>query len=595
MIRFETFLFSVLFTCLALVAHGQQILEKKVTIEVKHKKISYVLKMAEEQGHFYFSYNNKIINEDSIVSISIKNKSIQYLLNALLGDGFQYIESNNHLIIQPLVANNYTYVSGYVIDVNTGEPVSFATVFEQRQLVSTMTDDKGFFKLQLKEKNAQTAISISKLSYKDTAISIAANNTSDIKISIQPKPYELDSVVISGVERNRIAKAFISSKQAMNSLNLGDFFTKQPVQVSLTPGLGTHGSMSSQVINKFSLNLLGGYTAGVDGFEFGTLFNIVKGDVGYVQIGGLFNVVGGEIKGVQIGGLYNSGLRNMQGFQATAVANIVMKDVVGVQVAGIYNLTSNVKGLQASGVGSVNTQNTQGAMISGTFNVSKNMTGFQAAGNVNVNTGKVEGVQIAGNINVCRKEMKGAQISSLLNYAGKLKGVQIAFMNIADSSDGYTIGIVNFVVHGYHKISVSSNEWQPLNIAYKSGNAKLYSILMAGTQLDDHQKAYSFGYGMGSDRHIGKGYYINPELSEQFVYNGNRNNQNLLSRFQLHLKYRLGKYADIYAGPAISLLYTKQTSSTEGYKTDLSNGYPSFKINDNLKGWIGWSIGLDLL
>jgi hypothetical protein len=587
-------LFFLLLLCAAFVSHGQNILEKKISIDVKRKKVADVLKMAEEQGNFYFSYNNRIINEDSLVTISIKQKSVKALLDMLFGDAMQYIESNDHLIIQPAISVNYWYVSGYIVDINTGEPVSYATVFEQQQLVSTMTDEKGFFKLALKEKNPQTRISISKLSYKDTVISMPSTKPNDTKIGIQPKPYELDSIVISGVEHNRLAGLFISSKQAMNSLNLGNFFTKQPIQFSLTPGLGTHGSMSSQVINKFSLNLIGGYTAGVNGFELGLMFNILKGDMKYVQLAGFFNVVGGEIEGVQIAGLYNSGLKNMHGFQASAVTNIMMKDVEGVQVAGIYNLSRNLSGVQVAGTGSVNTQSLSGAQIGGTFNVSKNITGVQIAGNVNVNTHNVKGVQIAGNLNICKNEVNGMQIASMLNYAGKLKGVQIAAVNIADSSEGYSIGLFNLIIHGYHKLSVSSNEWQPVNIAYKSGNAKLYSILMVGTQLDSKQKAYSFGYGMGSDWKISKSFYLNPELSEQYVYNGDNTNQNILSRLQIHIKYRLSKYADIYAGPAVSILYSKQTAPIEGYKYDFSNGYPSFSISKQVTGWIGWSLGLDL-
>lgn len=584
----------MLLICVVYTTQAQGILERKINIDAKHKRIAEILKIVEQQANFYFSYNNKIINEDSFVTVLVKNKPVKTLLDLLFGDNMQYIESNDHLIIQPSVYSNYGYISGYIVDINTGEPVSYATVFEQQQLISTMTDERGFFKLPLKERRLKTNLSVSKLSYKDTVITIPVSSPMGIKISLQPTRYELDSVVVSGVEKNWLAGFFISSKQTMNSLNLSNFFTKQPVQFSLTPGLGTHGSMASQVINKFSLNLLGGYTAGVDGFEMGGLFNIVKGDMGYAQVAGMFNVVGGEIKGAQVAGLYNSGLKSMHGFQAAGLANIMMKDVAGVQIAGVYNFSSNIHGVQIAGTGSVNIQNCYGAMVAGTFNVSKNTTGVQLAGNVNVNTQQLKGVQIAGNLNICKGEVNGVQLASLFNYAGKLKGVQIAFLNIADSSDGYSIGIVNLIIHGYHKLSVSSNEWQPVNIAYKSGNAKLYSILVVGTQLDTKHKAYSYGYGIGSDRRIAKKFYLNPELTHQYIYNGKSSNQNLLSRFQLNLKYRLGKYADIYAGPAVSLLYSKQTEPIEGYKYDFSNGYPSFSISKQANGWIGWNLGLDL-
>jgi len=576
-------------------AIGQGILLTRVTIEADHRPVSEILKQAEQQGHFYFSYNNRVINDDSLVSVSIRNKPLKTLLDAIWGNAYQYIESNNHLIIQPNVSAGYWYVSGYVVDVNSGEPVAFASVFEQQQLTSTMTDERGYFRLQLKEKRPQSSISIRKLSYKDTVVLMSDIKPDNLRISIQPTAYALDSVVISGVEKNWLAGAFISSQQAMNSLNLNHFFTRQPFQFSLTPGLGTHGSMGSQVINKFSLNLLGGYTAGVKGLEIGGLFNIVKGNMKYVQLAGLFNVVGGEIQGVQVAGLYNSGLKNFKGFQAAGLANVVLKDVTGAQMAGWYNYSTNMTGLQVSGIGSLNIGSGKGAVLAGTFNIGRDMTGLQVAGSLNVNVGKTKGVQLAGITNFSMREMNGLQIAGLLNYTRKLTGVQIGVVNIVDSTEGYSIGLLNVSVHGYHKISVSTSEWQQLSVAYKSGNAKLYSMLIAGTQLDPHRKAYSYGYGMGSDCRMGhKGFYINPEVSAQYVYNGNLDNRNQLFRLQVHMKYKLGRYAFVYAGPAFSVLYSRQVKATEGYQSDLTNGYPSFSMGKYVTGWFGWSAGIDL-
>ncbi|OYW18030.1 MAG: hypothetical protein B7Z54_06910, partial [Sphingobacteriales bacterium 12-47-4] len=81
------------------------------------------------------------------------------------------------------------------------------------------------------------------------------------------------------VERTGMGKFLLSSGQKIQSLNLKKFFTERPFQVSLIPGLSSHGKLSSQVINKFSLNVLGGYTAGTQGIEIGGIFNIDKKDV----------------------------------------------------------------------------------------------------------------------------------------------------------------------------------------------------------------------------------------------------------------------------------------------------------------------------
>ncbi len=123
------------------------------------------------------------------------------MLEALFGKRYQYIESNDHLIIQPALSYQYWYVSGMVVDKTTGEPVSYATVYERQQLISTMTDDRGHFRLQLRERKPNATISISKVSYADTLILLSSDQPQELKVSIEQIHYTLDSVVISGVEK----------------------------------------------------------------------------------------------------------------------------------------------------------------------------------------------------------------------------------------------------------------------------------------------------------------------------------------------------------------------------------------------------------
>ncbi|MFA6058007.1 MAG: STN and carboxypeptidase regulatory-like domain-containing protein [Taibaiella sp.] len=591
---YRTTLFLLMSILASFASAGQNMLQKRVTVQAQNQPVREVLKSIEKQAGFYFSYNNNIIHNDSLVTVSLKNKSVEEVLKVLFNNRYQYIESSDHLIIQPAVSFQYWYVSGIVVDKVTGEPISYATVYERQQLISTMTDENGRFRLSLRERRPNASISISKVSYADTLIMLSSEQPQDIRVGIQQVSYVIDSIVISGVEKNWLADAFLSSKQTMNSLNLDNFFSKQPFQFSLTPGLGSHGRMGAQVVNKFSLNVLGGYTAGVNGFELGTLFNIVKHDMGYAQIAGLFNIVGGNVSGVQIGGLYNSVLDSVNGIQIAGLSNIVAKDMKGIQIAGLYNHAFHSKGIQIAGWGSVNVKSCKGVAIGGLFNSTQNMDGVQIAGFSNVNVKETKGVQIAGIANVSTKGMNGLQIAGFVNITKKLKGVQIGFINIADTSEGYSIGFLNVILKGYHKVSISTSEMQHLTVSYKSGNQRLYSILTAGMQLDNSKKAYSVGYGLGSDRSLGKGFYLNPELTHQYFYTGDEEQQNLLSRLQLNIKYKLGKYCAIYAGPAFSILYAKQKLPVEGYSSDLSNGYPKVSFGKEVIGWIGWNVGLDL-
>src|SRR3546814_14420235 len=103
------------------------------------------------------------------------------------------------------------------------------------------------------------------------------------------------------------------------------------------PGLSTQGRMSAQEVNNFSVNLIGGYTAGLNGMEMAGVFNMNKKDVGPVQLAGGFNVVGGALQGVQAAGVHNMVLDSMRGVQLGGAYNRVRGAGRGLKVSGVVN------------------------------------------------------------------------------------------------------------------------------------------------------------------------------------------------------------------------------------------------------------------
>lgn len=560
-------------------AAAQQLLQKKIAVTAVKKPLRQVLQTVEKQGDFYFSYNSTLFNEDSLVSVNSREQSVADFLDALLGKRYRYVEQGNHIILLPAVSSQAAYISGVVLDRNTGEPVSYATVYETRLLVSTMTNDKGYFRLPLKEKVPEAHLGISKLSYADTLLVLPAGKLQELTVQINPISYSLDSVVITPtVERTWLGNMFLSSRQRMNSTNLSKFFAEKPFQFSLTPGLGSHGRMGAQVVNRFSFNIVGGYTAGVEGFELAGAFNVVKKDMKYVQIAGVFNIVGGSVKGLQIAGLYNQVLDTTRGIQISGLAGIAAGVMKGIQVSGLYSQAKSADGIQLSGVASIARQSAQGIQIGGISNYSERSTG----------------VQVSGLANISKTSMSGIQIAGILNHTGHIKGLQIGLINIGDSSEGYSIGLVNIIRKGYHKLSISTGEAQQLHLAYKTGNKKLYSILQGGMELDHKHQAYSFGYGLGKEIKIGPSFSLNPELSELYYYLGNWEQTNLISRLQLHLTFQVTPRLAFFAGPALSVQYYKPLPPGAGYKQHISPEYPGFNWGNQVKGWVGWNAGFSI-
>jgi hypothetical protein len=197
--------------------------------------------------------------------------------------------------------------------------------------------------------------------------------------------------------------------------------------------------------------------------------------------------------------------------------------------------------------------------------------------------------------NMSHGDMDGVQISGVFNYARRLRGLQIGLINIADTSEGYSIGLVNIVFKGYHQLSFSTNEITNVNVAFKAGNRKLYSILQAGANVRENEKIYSFGYGLGSDWPLTRWLYINPELSANYLYLGAFDYVNILSKANLHLNFRLGKYFSFFAGPTFNAYYTQQDIGFNRYKFPVPDGrYKTFELHNKVSGWIGWNAGINL-
>lgn len=420
------------------------------------------------RGHFEFSYNSSIIPEDSPVTVIVSSVPVRAVLAIVLGRGYVYIEQGTHLIIlrpstgQPPIEHIYQ-VSGYVLKPQTGEGLENASVFVKSQLQATLTDKQGFFILRLRSKDPYPIISISKAWYRDTTVFIYPGYDQQLRLNLTPvKPDELPPTYLSysPVEHTWWARILLSSRQRIQSLNLARFFTHGNAQLSLFPFIGTNGRMTGQVMNKFSLNLIGGYTAGLNGFELGTIFNLDKRDVRSVQVAGLLNLVGG----------------------------------------------------------------------------------------------KMSGVQIAGYENICKDTVRGLQISGVFNSARFLKGVQIGLCNIADSSVGYSIGLISIVKHGgINRLALETREVTGISLKYIHGNKNLNSLLLVGYNPWSIQKPISFGYGIGKSFSFRAPWGLYTQLTGEALYNLHFSKLGALYRFEPDLEYKVSKRISFFAGPTFAL------------------------------------------
>jgi len=303
--------------------------------------------------------------------------------------------------------------------------------------------------------------------------------------------------------------------------NLNDT-TYNHFQFSFVPTVGTNGTNSGNVVNDYSFNLLGGYTAGTNKLEIGGLFNINRSDMSGVQIAGWFNQVGGKVDGVQLAGLFNSNLDSVNAVQLAGLMNFTAGAVDGVQIAGLANFSP------------------------------KQVSGVQLAGVLNFTAADLEGSQIAGVLNFAAKDVKGSQVG-LVNFANKVDGFQLGLINYSDSISGIPVGFLSFVRSGYHPVEISVNEVLPLNLAFRTGKREFYNIFFVGLRPEwDDQLTWSFGYGVGTSPRLGKKTYLNVEVSSEQLSKGKVDALNLINRFYLGGEFQASKRMAILAGPTLN-------------------------------------------
>jgi hypothetical protein len=572
-------LFIPIIFCTKLCAQNN--LMKEVSIgEIKQQRMGKVLDNIASKGNFYFAYNNKTIPADSIVSVSGYRGTLFSLLDKLLGDSYEFKEVPGYIVLRHAPGKLYltaevekdpgkqAVVKGYVNDVSSKKEVAKASVYEKNLLVSTLTDDKGYFEITLKNWSGSLLLTVTKENYRDTSLYVLPVVNVDAKHHNRKYKYYPDDGSEDGVEHSRFARFFIGSKQLVQGLNLGNFFASRPYQISLIPGLSSHGMYNSQIVDHFSYNILGGYTAGIDGVEMAGLFNINKKDMKFFQAAGIFNFVGGSTKGVQLAGAYNSVLNNAWGLQAAGLVNKANNFTGGVQMAGLANADQHASGFQVAGLFNHTRNFKGGVQFAGLFNTTDTLNGLQLSSLFNRSAGPT-----------------GSQFAAFVNTAKKVKGFQFALVNVADSSD-YAIGILNFIKNGEKSIALSTDESLYTHIDFRSGGRVLYGLLGVGYKPVNNRAKYVLDIGLGAHIVNHRKFFLNAEYASQ-INTDFKNKLYETDSFKILTGYNFNKMLRLFAGPSINLTSAEISDDAEVHGWVLHRHITDKNINTSFIGVTG--------
>jgi hypothetical protein len=568
--------------------YAQSNLARVVSVgNVDRQQIAAVLKKISGTGNFNFVYNNQTVPADSVISFANYHGTIYNFLNNLLGADYEFKEVPGYIVLRHaprklgLTAEVGTdpskqlVVKGHVTDAADNKGLNHVSIYEKNLLVSTLTDEQGNFELKLKSWNGAVILTATKENYRDTSLFVLQDVHVTSKASKKRYEYYPEGDQTRGRFGRGFARLFVSSKQMIQGLNLGSFFALSPYQVSLLPGLSSHGMYSSQVIDHISLNFWGGYTAGVQGVELAGLFNINRTNVGFLQTAGIFNIVGGNTYGLQLAGVYNQVFNNASGLQAAGLVNKAHAFTGGVQLAGLGNLVD---------------QHAAGVEIAGVYNNANSFNGVQFSGLMN-RTHSAKGLQLTGLLN-SSKEKTGSQVAGIANFASKVHGIQFAALfNVADSSD-YPIALLNFIKNGKKTLAVSTDEFLFTHVDFRSGGRVFYGLIGGGYKFTNKPARYMADFGFGA--HIKNGTHFTTDA--EFVYSnafGNKSNAYKVNSFKLLPGYKLNRTLQLFAGPSFNITFFDRENSNlniPGWELGRHIGDPNINVTH-----IGITCGLQIV
>ncbi|AGP37883.1 LA_2272 family surface repeat-containing protein [Sorangium cellulosum] len=362
----------------------------------------------------------------------------------------------------------------------------------------------------------------------------------------------------------------------------------------IVPFVGTSTIDGTNVVRRYSLNLLGGYTAGISGIEAGAGVNIASSFVCGAQLAAGANLALGPARGAQLAAGLNLA-RSLSGAQVGSI-NVAAGPVSGAQ-GGVLNVAAGaVDGAQ---LGAINVA--AGALADLQIGVANaavsDATGVQL-GAINLAVGAATDVQL-GLVNVAAGEWTDTQLSlinvaagastdvqlGLVNVAtGKVEGTQIGLVNYADASQ-FSLGLLNFIRNGRNHVDVWGTESGIVMAGLKHGSVHVHNIYGVGVRVAGDRPLLAFSLGLGGRFHLRERAFIDLEVLGYSLLEPSTGNLSAwMTQARALLGYRLFPGLAVFGGPSYNV--ANGATAEEGQLSPY--GSKALGEGDTVNPWRGW-------
>jgi TonB-linked SusC/RagA family outer membrane protein len=220
---------------------GQEVLDKKITIEAEQKEIKQILSTIEREANVKFTYRSRLIQATKKVSLRAYDSKLVDVLTTLFGEGINLSVIGKQIVLKPaaitapeIEENNQAgdiellaiKVSGQVVD-DTGQPLPGVNIVIKGTTQGTTTDSDGRYAIDAPNEDAILVFSF--IGYAPQEVRIGAQTVIDVKMVSDLTSLNEIVIVGYGEQEKLVTTAAISTVK-------GQDFAQKPV-VNLTNNL----------------------------------------------------------------------------------------------------------------------------------------------------------------------------------------------------------------------------------------------------------------------------------------------------------------------------------------------------------------------
>ena len=239
------------------VATAQTSLIKNVQKRFTDVPLYEVLDWAEQQYEIKIAYSKSVLGQIMVNKVLEVSSAEDLLENVLknTGLGFRVINESRILVGPDQMTTDENkesqyYFSGQIVDSESGDPLSYATVIDPETLQGTTSDENGNFKIKVNTVQAPPIFRISYVGYRDQTIH-ASETDEVVKIKMKLKTIEFEGVTIF----ESVPALAVNKKLEAMSLHVDDLKGLSALSggldilrtVQMLPGIAAHDDLSASL------------------------------------------------------------------------------------------------------------------------------------------------------------------------------------------------------------------------------------------------------------------------------------------------------------------------------------------------------------